>query len=419
MKMMPTVLLVAILLALVLYYFWPRDPYAMPTADWQLFKDRFVGADGRVIDTGNGDVSHTEGQGYGMLLAAAYQDRETFDRMWGWTRATLLRPDGLLSWRWRPTEDGGGAIDDPNNASDGEVLIAWALLRAHRQWQDLEYQKAAAQLVLALQTRCFIETRLGLQLLPGVDGFLKPDGVILNPSYAVFPAFTELATTFPTARWGEMTPGGLSLVSAARFGKWQLPPDWVLVSPNLSETTETQATPAASPSPATPPDSASNVEAPPESAVPPTPEPAPGPETIAEVVPTDTTSPQNGAAPETITIAEIGEPVFGYNAIRVPLHIAWADPESPLLKPFADFWSSLPQGEAPPATVDLVDGTLGPDPALPGMVAVIRLTQACVNGETLTVKDLPAVTAEEPYYSASLKLLTKLAIHERLRPEKH
>jgi len=40
-------------------------------------------------------ISHSEGQGYGMLLAVAADDRPTFDLLWGWTRAQLmLRNDG-------------------------------------------------------------------------------------------------------------------------------------------------------------------------------------------------------------------------------------------------------------------------------------------------------------------------------------
>lgn len=48
-------------------------------AFWQSYKARFVTAQGRVVDTGNGNISHSEGQGYGMLLAVAANDRETFN----------------------------------------------------------------------------------------------------------------------------------------------------------------------------------------------------------------------------------------------------------------------------------------------------------------------------------------------------
>ncbi len=90
---------------------------------WDTYKSRFLQSDGRIIDTGNNNVSHTEGQGYGMLLAVAYDDRAAFDRLWKWTRTTLRNPQNdLFYWRYIP-----GAQDpvaDKNNASDGDVLIA-------------------------------------------------------------------------------------------------------------------------------------------------------------------------------------------------------------------------------------------------------------------------------------------------------
>lgn len=34
---------------------------------WERYKARFMMPDGRIIDTANGNVSHTEGQGFAML----------------------------------------------------------------------------------------------------------------------------------------------------------------------------------------------------------------------------------------------------------------------------------------------------------------------------------------------------------------
>ncbi|XBS68472.1 glycosyl hydrolase family 8 [Acerihabitans sp. KWT182] len=94
---------------------------------WQQYKQAFVLPDGRVVDTGNHDVSHSEGQGYGMLMAVFNDDKQTFANIWRWTRQTLYRDDvGLFSWRYEPQEK--VAIADPNTASDGDTLIAWALL---------------------------------------------------------------------------------------------------------------------------------------------------------------------------------------------------------------------------------------------------------------------------------------------------
>ncbi|MET0374182.1 MAG: glycosyl hydrolase family 8, partial [Rhizorhabdus sp.] len=66
----------------------PPAPRRSPSA-WDEFKRRFVLPEGRIADTGNGGISHSEGQGYGLVLAEAAGDRATFDRLLGWTEATL------------------------------------------------------------------------------------------------------------------------------------------------------------------------------------------------------------------------------------------------------------------------------------------------------------------------------------------
>src|SRR5690349_9262515 len=88
------------LLAGLLVLACPLAAAADPQADWARYRQAFVQDDGRVVDTGNGKVSHTESQGWGLLFAVNAGDREAFDRMWGWTSATLLRKDAaLFSWK--------------------------------------------------------------------------------------------------------------------------------------------------------------------------------------------------------------------------------------------------------------------------------------------------------------------------------
>ena len=50
-----------------------------PTPDplWTAYRDRFISSEGRLIDNSAENVSHSEGQGYGMLLAAFAGDRAT------------------------------------------------------------------------------------------------------------------------------------------------------------------------------------------------------------------------------------------------------------------------------------------------------------------------------------------------------
>ena len=55
------------------------DPVA--EADWRAFKTGYLSDDGRIIDTANGGVSHSEGQGWGLLFAEAFGDSSSFDRI--------------------------------------------------------------------------------------------------------------------------------------------------------------------------------------------------------------------------------------------------------------------------------------------------------------------------------------------------
>jgi endoglucanase len=180
-----------------------------------------------MVDTGNQTTSHSEGQGFGMRLAIFFQDRAAFEQIWRWTRQHLyVRDDRLAAWRWQP----GAAepIQDRNNASDGDLLIAWALSLAGRQWSEPGYIEAARSIASEIRQKLLRPTSQGLFLLPGITGFEREDGLIVNPSYWVFPALRDLARLEPEAQeWPALTAAGLSLLENARFGRWRLPPDWV------------------------------------------------------------------------------------------------------------------------------------------------------------------------------------------------
>jgi endoglucanase len=111
-------------------------------ADWEAYRSRFVEDNGRVVDTANGNISHSEGQGYGLLLALAAADRRSFEQIWTFTFTELLiRDDGLAVWKWDPASK--PRVTDRNNASDGDILIAYALAKAGTAWQEPRYTTAA------------------------------------------------------------------------------------------------------------------------------------------------------------------------------------------------------------------------------------------------------------------------------------
>ena len=199
--------------------------YQAPPSSWALFKQQFID-NGRVIDTGNKGISHTEGQGWAILIAEHHGDRATFDELWTWTRAhRQLHHSGLLSWRYDPSQT--PRVSDLNNASYGDIFIAWALLRAGTRWHDERYVQEG----LALRTR--IADQLVRQvsgytvILPGREGFERPDGVIVNLSYWVMPAFNDFATVDPDGPWQTLSRDGQRLLAVAGMGPHRLPPDWI------------------------------------------------------------------------------------------------------------------------------------------------------------------------------------------------
>lgn len=313
---------------------------------WGAFQQRFLGSEGRIIDTGNQGVSHTEGQGWGLLLAAIVDDRASFDRLLRWTTTTLRRPhDHLFSWRYRP--GARPAVDDPNNASDGDLYIAWALALGAARWRDSALGVTAGAIardVLRLLTR---EVRGRLLLLPGVSGFEDRDRVVINPSYYVFPAFGALARVAPHPQWRRLAEDGLALLREARFGRWGLSPDWLAV-----RKTDGSLAPATG-----------------------------------------------------------WPPRFSFDAVRVPLLLAWGGHrQEPAVGAALRFWND-PARSPPPAWVDLATGAVADYPASGGVRSI-----AAFAGGVGQPAPLPSLDPGDDYYGAALKMLVLAAVATQNSP---
>ncbi|PYE23532.1 endoglucanase [Rhizobium sp. PP-CC-3A-592] len=196
---------------------------------WWLYKSAFV-ENGRVIDRSNGNVSHSEGQGYGMLIAVAADDREAFDTLWAWTRENLqVRGDALSAWRWSP--DTAIPVADMNNASDGDLLIAWALSRAATRWREPALAVEARRILKDLTAKATVtDATYGTLLLPAAQGFggsAEQPGIVVNLSYWVFPAIEELGLIDPSFPAADLVASGKALLERGRFGSSHLPADWL------------------------------------------------------------------------------------------------------------------------------------------------------------------------------------------------
>jgi endoglucanase len=317
-------------------------------AAWRSYKTRFITEQGRVVDTANGRISHSEGQGYGMLLAVAADDRAAFERIWAWTRANLLvRDDQLAAWRWEP--DRRPAVADMNNATDGDLLIAWALTEAGEVWADGGYRIAARRIAVEIGRKLILPgTANGSLLLPGMAGFSaddRPDGPVLNLSYYVFPAFQRLPIVAPEFDWAELGRAGLRLIDKARFSKARLPSDWVTLKDGMPQ-------------------------------------------------------PAQGFPAE-----------FSYNALRVPLYLAWAGFDQPRHHvDYLNLWRSADRRVV--ALVELTGGTVSTRLSEPGYLALPALS-ACASAGVPFPRHVLSPQGSENYYPATLHLLALVAARMR------
>jgi endoglucanase len=322
----------------------PAPPLPLTERDrgnWELFKRHFLLSSGRVVDRG---VSHTEGQGLGLIFAVAFDDRPAFEQILRWTETTLRHGnDALHAWRYDPAA--AQPVSDPNNATDGDLLIAGALLRAAERWSEPLYAREAhsiARDVLRLLVR-----KVGpwTVLLPGYSGFEGDRSVIINPSYYVFPLFDALNTITPSPLWRRLTQDGVKLIGQARFGAWGLPPDWLEVA----------------------------------------------------------------RADGTVSPSVNWPARFSYDAVRVPLWLAWSGQAPDLVRSMNRFWQEHARWQ--PAWVDLQTNQLADYPASAGMVAIRRFVAASL--DPALSPPAPILSETDDYYSAALSMLARLGALER------
>ncbi len=307
---------------------------ALEQQAWGDFKRHFISHDGRVIDTSNQGISHSEGQGYGLLFAVYFNDRETFSQIWHWSKSNLqTRDDALFSWQYTVNK----GVTDVNNASDGDILIAWALLQAAQKWNGNRYLQEAHAILGDIRNK-LIQSWQGYQvILPAEHGFMtKSDNITINLSYWVFPAFLAFMAVDTDPVWGKLIASGLFLSNYAQYGQWQLPADWL----------------------------------------------------------------QLGDVP---VLSSKKPPLFGYEAIRIPLYLGWAGLRPPGVIKRLVRYVEVSQGRLGylSPTVNLSNNHFAEYAAPPGFIAVYQ--QLAKIRVPLPQKE------DKDYYSRSLNLLAYIA----------
>ncbi|WP_107850631.1 cellulose synthase complex periplasmic endoglucanase BcsZ [Oceanimonas marisflavi] len=182
-----------------LWLIWPLSaPGACDWPLWQQYKAAMMSDDGRIIDHASPRaITTSEGQSYALFFALVANDRLAFERLLRWTQNNLAGGDlsaRLPAWRWGKSGSGHWQVLDGNNAADSDLWIAYSLLEAGRLWQRPDYTRLGRELLWRSAAESLrVLPGLGLTLLPGKQGFEKPAGWKLNPSYLPLPLLARFA----------------------------------------------------------------------------------------------------------------------------------------------------------------------------------------------------------------------------------
>lgn len=190
---------------------------------WERYAERFLTADGRVVDRDADNRTTSEGQAYGAFFALVANDRQRFDRILSWTVENLCEGDvsrRLPAWHWGVAADGQGKVMDANAASDADLWLAYSLFEAGRLWRAGHYTEMGAKIARRIQSDEVVTLPgFGPMLLPGPNGFAPAKNQFrLNPSYLPPQLLRRLSEVDPRGPWAAIHDRIPALWRGSRVG---------------------------------------------------------------------------------------------------------------------------------------------------------------------------------------------------------
>lgn len=176
----------------------------------------------RVVNTGLQNATVSEGQGYGMLIAALAKDRRTFAGLWRYAKQHLDR-NGLMNWEIAPS----GAVLGAGSATNGDETMAEALIIAGAEWHSRWYDQAGAAMAHAIYAHDQIShTHL---IGPG-DGWGARNRTIA-PGYIDPYAYSLFEHATGTRQWAAVIQANEAwLVKTGANTSTGLVPDWETIA---------------------------------------------------------------------------------------------------------------------------------------------------------------------------------------------
>lgn len=199
-------------------------------ASWSEYKSLFIAQDGRVIDRANANITHSESIGYAMYLAIQNSDFKSFSKIHTWYENNLKKNKfGLISWKWGKDISGSWHVLDANNATDGDLWIAYDNILMYEITKNEIYRSEAMELMKNIKKHLVIKQAGSLYLLPGKFGFITKNSLEINLSYYLFFIFDKFKEYDKDELWGKLKEDGINLLYKSRFTSLQLNADWISI----------------------------------------------------------------------------------------------------------------------------------------------------------------------------------------------
>ncbi|MFT8425267.1 MAG: glycosyl hydrolase family 8 [Liquorilactobacillus sp.] len=167
--------MVIITVSIILLIIRQNSPRELQISIYNQWNDSFVRKIARgkksyinTKNTKNTNIVLSEAQGYGMLIATeeSYGDsktaQKTFDRLDNYYLSNRYAKTNLMSWKQIISKNTNHIKKYRNNATDGDLYIAYSLIKAAKRWpQKAFYYKKQAKLLLRDILKCNYNSTTG------------------------------------------------------------------------------------------------------------------------------------------------------------------------------------------------------------------------------------------------------------------
>ena len=195
---------------------------------YNLYKENIIQPTGRVIDWQNHAVTHSEGIGYSLFFAVALNDKRDFYKILNWFEKNIgFNSKNLIPWLWGKDAQGKWHVLDSNDATDGNMWIAYSLLLAYEKWGDKTLKRKALKLIKAIKKYDIYSHKGCIVLLPGSKFFVSPSHLTINPSYYAPFIFDKFYSYDKDNIWKILSEQSLKIWYYIYVSPYFLFPDWV------------------------------------------------------------------------------------------------------------------------------------------------------------------------------------------------